>query len=257
MEVLNDGTRVFRTTKKPFAVIINGFGYELTGKRLRFFRAVRGERLDLQNPERQMKTFAAAFQKVCRAYGLETAPEQSTPKSPAALRKAKALQRTAKLLLSDLLAGVPRRKAAAIAARVDQSILEPEAYVARHRAELAERGIRDARDDLHVYALVDALIGAGVAGEVDWRSDPQEVERAIARPLRRHGISVAAVWPEGTKARSRALLREIGKRLLTLRKQLMLIELRNDAHTFVIVEASRSRRIAFRWGNFGAKLVPA
>jgi hypothetical protein len=257
MEVLRDGTRVFRTTKKPFAVIINGFGYELAGNKLRFFRSVRGQRLDLKNPERQMATFAAAFLRVCRAYGLAETPKQSTPKSAAALRKARGLQRSAKQLLPDLLVGVPQRKASAIAARINHSILEPEAYVSRHRAELAERGIHDARNDLHVYALVDALLGVGVVGEVDWRSDPQEVKRATDRPLRRHGISVAAVWPQDVEGRPRALLRDLGKRLLPLRKQLMLIDLRNDAHDFVIVDARRSRRIAYRFRSFGATLVAA
>jgi hypothetical protein len=257
MEVLRDGTRVFRTTKKPFAVIINGFGYELAGNELRFFRALRGQRLELQNPRRQMATFAASFQRVCTAYRLARTPKQSAPKTAAALRKARSLQRSAKQLLVDLLVGVPRRKAAAIAARVDQAILEPEAYLSRHRAELAERDVRDARRDLHVYALVDALLGVGVVGEVDWRSEPREVKRAIARPLRRHGIPIAAVWPEDDERRARALLHEIDKRLLPLGKQLMLIDLRNDANDFFVVDAKRSQRIAYRFRNFGAKLVAA
>lgn len=255
MEVLRDGTRVFRTTKKPFAVIINGFGYELAGNELRFFRATRGKRLELQNPQRQMATFARAFQRVSRAYGLSKTPRQSRPKSAAALHRAQGLQRSAKLLLLDLLVGVPKGKAAAIAKGVDQSILEPEAYVSRHRAELSGRNIREARNDLHVYALVDALVSVGIVAEVDWRAEPREVKRAIARPLRRHGISVAAVWPKDDAGRTRALLHQLGKRLLPLRKQLMRIDLRNDSHAFVVVDARRSQRIAFRFRSFGAKLA--
>jgi hypothetical protein len=257
MEVLNDGTRVYRTTKKPFAVIINGFGYELVGYQVRYFRAVRGQRLDLKDPQRQMATFTKAFQRVCRAYGLTKTPERSRPKSAAALRKAQALQRSAKQLFPDLLVGVSKVKAASIAKRVDQSILDPEAYVSRHRAELAERDIREARNDLHVYALVDALVAVGTVGEVDWRAEPREVRRAIARSLRRHGVSVTAVWPKGDDWSAEALLRELGKRLLPLRKQLMLIDLGNDSHNFFIVDARRSPRVAYRLRGFGVKLSVA
>jgi hypothetical protein len=67
-----------------------------------------------------------------------------------------------------------------LAERVRLASDQPTDYVEKNRRELRLRGISEPVDELATIALIDGLIAAQAAAELDWREDPETALEIIA-----------------------------------------------------------------------------
>jgi hypothetical protein len=250
-EYLPDGTRVsVQKKKKPYAVMINSFGFELLPGRLRLFKWEQGARVALQDPKRQAAVFAKRFQSVCRRYGVLKKPVSSACPKPTRAQVARA---GVALELSKLLLWYQSPRARTIAQqRLQLACLDPEAYLERRRDALGERGIHEVTPELPVLALVDVLLSAHALSELDWRAEPREVKKALRRRIM--STELARVWPSAEDRPAAELLRAVGQKLPSVGKQLFLLDLRNDSLYPLVVRRENATEVARTLRRFGVKV---
>jgi hypothetical protein len=133
---------------------------------------------------------------------------------------------------------------------VDQAV--PPATRARSRRRLAlladdpgayRRRYLKPGEELEIgRAVVDTLVAAGVAAELDWRSEPEELRDALTGLARRAGFDRRIASLE-RNAEVRRALAEVKRALAAAGWTLIQLDLRTDSYPFLIIVAKAASRV--------------
>jgi hypothetical protein len=120
---------------------------------------------------------------------------------------------------------------------------DPPAYLGQHAKRLANRGITEPVPLLPWIALVDALTDGGLAAEVDWREQPDEVVRQLRRL--RTSPPDAWEWAIDTEfhVRTDAFLKITAGHLRTAGVALTTLDIDSDCYPLVLAPIARTTEL--------------
>ncbi len=152
--------------------------------------------------------------------------------------------------IQTLLKQFEKEKQEAVYSATLASLDTPQAYIKDHQVQLAERGITNPVQDLHIIALVNALEEIGAVAELDWKADDQTAFWQIARLAQKQGVAIKPIKSTATMETS-AFLSNFAKDLASQNHVLESIDISSDSYVLYIVPAhsfKKMKRLAKKIG---------
>lgn len=162
------------------------------------------------------------------------------------------------------LAGLLAPAVADVQAGISEAIESPTTYVATHAERLRERAIsgeaiRQGRVDLAWLALIDGLIEARLATEVDWKELPSNIRRELDALGSMPAASDRWAWAghddDLDAMGTEPFLKRCGKELERLGVELAYLDIGSDSYPLVLLESGVAREAQPLAASVGRALV--
>ena len=146
-------------------------------------------------------------------------------------------------LVETLSARLPEAKRKRLGARVALAVDDPAAYARRYAKDVEARGLEPEITNLHVFALLDGAVSAGIAREIDWRDESGPLRRAIVRIGKLLGADLDETMRIDLDGDLESVLPVLGKRLARAPVRLFLLDTRADSYAAILVSARSAARV--------------